>query len=286
MFADLDESLKTMLEREVPLPPADVDIVFERPDRDNVARFNKPTVDLFLFDVTENRDLRETGWRSVRNQNGIHTLRWPPLRLDLRYLVTVWAQAVDDEHRLLFHLYRTLRRLAEVPEEAREGAIENQTKALHLLVEDGELKALVDLWGVLDNRMQPGFVLKATVAVDLNGAREAPMVRTSTMRTGRPGHPFETRHRIGGAVFDGEGNPVAGARVLVGGRFAETGEDGNFNIAPVPPGDLDIEVDAAGFGGAERQVSAPANYDVTLEAEPEPGESRRGRGRRRGGGGG
>jgi hypothetical protein len=212
-------------------------------------------------------------------------MRWPALRLDLRYLVTVWAQAVDDEHRLLFHLYRTLRRLAEVPEEAREGAMENQTKALHVLVEDGELKGLVDLWGVLDNRMQPGFVLKATVAVDLNGAREAPMVRTSTIRAGRFGYPAETRHRIGGTVVDGEGRPVAGARVLVGGRFAETGEDGRFNIAPLPPGELEVEVEAPGFAGAGQPVSAPANYDVTLQAESESGGARRSGGRRRGGGG-
>jgi len=274
------------LEREVPLSPTEVDVVFERPDRDNVARFSKPTVDLFLFDVTENRDLRETGWRPVRTENGTHTLRWPPLRLDLRYLVTVWAQAVDDEHRLLYHLYRTLRRLAEVPEADREGVIENQTKPLHLAVEDGELKALVDLWGVLDNRMQPGFVLKTTVAVDLNGVREAPMVRTHTLRAGAFRQPFETRNRVGGHVFDSEGNPVAGARVMVGGRLAETGADGAFNIAPVPSGEAQVVVQAEGFSPAERRVTSPADYDVNLQpaaaGEPAPGPGRRG-GRRGGG---
>src|SRR5713101_532417 len=97
MFADLDESLRQLLIREVPLGVNDVDIVFERPDRDTVARFTKPTVDLFLFDLLENRDLRESGWNATLNGNGRATLRWPPVRVNLRYLVTVWAQAVDDE---------------------------------------------------------------------------------------------------------------------------------------------------------------------------------------------
>ena len=285
MFADLDESLKNLLAREVPLSLNDVDIVFERPDRDNVARFGKPTVDLFLFDVSENRDMRETGWRSLRTQNGSHSLRWPAVRVDLRYLVTVWAQAVDDEHRLMYHLYRALRRLAEVPEEAREGVIENQTRTLHVAVEDGELKALVDLWGVLDNRMQPGFVLKATVAIDLNGVRETPMVRTHTLRAGAFGQPFETRNRLGGRVSDAEGNPVAGARVAVGGHYAETAADGGFNVAPVPPGDLSVRVDAPGFESQEKRLATPGDYDLVLspaEAPPRPAES--GSRRRRGGG--
>src|SRR5262249_181037 len=115
VFADLDETLRQLLYREVPLGQTDVAVVFERPDRGRGARFRRPRVDLFLYDLSENRDLRETGWNATLNGNGGATLRWPPLRVDLRFLVTVWAQEVEDEHRLLYHLYRTLRRVTEVP---------------------------------------------------------------------------------------------------------------------------------------------------------------------------
>jgi hypothetical protein len=289
MFADLDESLKAMLVREVPLPPNEIDVVFERPDRDAVARFSKPTVDLFLFDFSENRDFREAGWRATRNGNGGATLRWPPLRVDLRYLVTVWAQAVDDQHRLLYHLYRALRRLAEIPEAAREGVIEAQTKPLRLEVEEGALKAILDLWGVLDNRMQPGFVLKTTVAVDLNGAREAPLVRTSTLRAGRFGHGSEERHRLGGRVTDTTGQPVAGATVRVGGRRVgvETAADGGFQVRALAPGQSQLIVEAQGYRRYSRDVTPPGDYQITLEPatadQPAPDTPPRSRARRGGG---
>jgi len=286
MFADLDESLRQLLIREVPLSPNDVDIVFQRPDRDNVARFTKPTVNLFLFDLSENRDLRETGWGVTRNGGGIATLRWPPLRVDLRYLVTVWAQEVDDEHRLLYHLYRTLRRLAELPEEGREGLIQGQVKPLHLLVEDTELKTILDVWGVLDNHMQPSFVLKTTVAVDLDAVRQAPVVRTATTRV-RPGDfPAETRHRISGRVLDADGKPVSGARVRSLRRLAETDAGGRF-VLHLPDGPSDLTVSIPGREDASQTVTPPGDFDIALGPEraqprPEAGASR-GRSRRGGG---
>ena len=115
MFADLDESIRQMLITEVPLNPNEVDISFERPDRTNIARFSRPTADLFLFDVTENVDIRENGWQVTRTGDGMATLRWPPVRVDVRYLVTCWATAVEDQHRLLYHLYRAMRRTALDP---------------------------------------------------------------------------------------------------------------------------------------------------------------------------
>jgi hypothetical protein len=285
MFADLDESMRQLLIREVPLNPTDVDIVFDRPDRDNVARFTKPTVNLFLFDVIEDAYLRESGWGLTRNGNGIATLRWPPLRVDVRYLVTVWAQAVDDEHRLLYHLYRTFRRMAEVPVEAREGLIQNQTKPLRLLVEDTELKTVLDLWGVLDNRMQPSFIVRSTVAIDLNAVRQEPVVRTMASRIGLPPYPPETTQRVFGKVRDSKGKAVAGARVRSGRRTATTDAEGLYSLQ-LAAETVDIKVTAAGFGDETRTVSAGSDFDFTLspaDAPPEPAPGARGRGRRGGG---
>ena len=287
MFADLDEALRQLLIREVPLGANDVDIVFQRPDRENVARFGKPTIDLFLFDASENHEFPEAGWQKAANGNGVVGLRWPPLRVDVRYFVTVWAQAVEDEHRLLFHVYRTLRRLTEVPEGAWEGALAGHPRTLHLQVEDGAVKELIDLWGVLDNRMQPGLVLKATVAIDLNAVREAPVVRTSTLRARRFGQGPEMRHRLSGRVVDGAGKPVSGARVRARGRGVgvETAEDGGFRIASVPGEATDLTVEAPGYRPRTEPVAVPGTYEITLEPEgggdaPPPA---RGRGRKGGG---
>jgi len=265
MFADLDESIRQMLITEVPLNPNEVDISFERPDRTNIARFSRPTADLFMFDVTENVDMRESGWRVTRTGDGIATLRWPPVRVDVRYLVTCWATAVEDQHRLLFHLYRTLRRLSSIPEEAREGLIENQSRPLHVAVEDDLVKDLVDLWAVLDNSMQPGFILKATIAIDLNGSRDVTQVKTSTMRLSEYNRPSETRQRVGGQVTDAEGQPIAGARVLVSGRLAETDLDGHWQVGLEDETAINIQVAAPGMTPATQHRDLPSNYDVQLQ---------------------
>jgi hypothetical protein len=281
MFADLDESIRQMLITEVPLNPNEIDISFERPDRTNIARFARPTADLFMFDVTENVDVRETGWRVSRTGDGIATLRWPPIRVDVRYLVTCWASAVEDQHRLLFHLYRALRRLAEIPEEAREGLIEGQTRPLAVTVEDDLVKDLVDLWAVLDNAMQPGFILKATVAIDINGSRDVTQVKTSTLRLREYGRPSDTRQRLGGQITDATGQPIAGARVLVGGRLAETDLQGHFNVSTEDATSVDIQVTAPGMAPATERRDLPSNYDVSLQpiaatgsgrASPGPGQ--------------
>jgi len=52
----------------------------------------KPAVSLYLFRVTVNEHLRNQRPPPDKGQ---------PLTLDLHYMLTVWADKVDDEHRLL-----------------------------------------------------------------------------------------------------------------------------------------------------------------------------------------
>src|SRR3990172_3263592 len=156
MLPELDEAIRELLIRQVPLDPAQVDVAFERPDCENVARFSKPTVNLFLFHVEENLELKRAGWDVHRNGDGTATKRWPPIRAAVHYLVSAWAQAVDDEHRLLFHLFRAIQRNPELPQELLEGPLANQPQPVALAVSPWEsAKDFTELWSVLDNRMQP-----------------------------------------------------------------------------------------------------------------------------------
>ena len=58
MINDLDETIKQLLIKNVPLDPAEVDISFEMPGREWSASIAKPTVNLYLYSIQENRDLR------------------------------------------------------------------------------------------------------------------------------------------------------------------------------------------------------------------------------------
>jgi hypothetical protein len=290
LFADLDETLKQLLIREVPLPPGDADIAFERPDREQTARFSRPTVDLFLFSIDENLDLIESGWNVTRHPDNSTTLRWPELRVDLRYLVTVWTQAIDDEHNLLFHLYRTFRRFAELPNDILQGAMARQSRPIPLSVERSEVSTLMEVWKALENTVRPALLLKATVAVDLNDVRTLPAVRSSGLRIGPMGGPLEARFDIAGRVRNEEGDPVAGVSVRAGSRTvpAVTDAQGRYRLASLPEAPVEIFASADGFQAQSRTVALPGDYDFTLslagsEADPTTEDrprSRRGRGGR------
>lgn len=288
MFADLDETLKQLLVREVPLPPSDADIAFERPDRERTARFSRPTVDLFLFSIDENLELMQSGWNVTRHPDNSTTLRWPELRVDLRYLVTVWTQEIDDEHNLLFHLYRTFRRFAVLPTDILQGAMTRQTRPIPIIIERGEISPLMDLWTAMDSTVRTSLVLKATVEVDLNDVRQLPAVRSSGLRIGPMGGPSEARFDIAGRVRNEQGDPVSGASVRAGSRKvpAFTDGEGCYRITSLPEAPVEIFASAQGFQAQSRTVALPGDYDFTLSLDGSESDSttedrprsRRGRG--------
>src|SRR5437660_721399 len=62
MINDLDETLKQLLIQKAQLDPAEVDISFDTPTRDWSTPVTRPTINLYLFDIRENRTLRELDW--------------------------------------------------------------------------------------------------------------------------------------------------------------------------------------------------------------------------------
>jgi hypothetical protein len=70
MISELDESIRKLLVRQGGLDPLDIDIRFEIPDREWSSTISKPTVNCYLYDIHENRQLREEGWIDVVERNG------------------------------------------------------------------------------------------------------------------------------------------------------------------------------------------------------------------------
>src|SRR5260221_14694403 len=102
MLADLDESLRSLLKRELERHGFDgVEIVFEAPDKEWAASLSAPCVNLFLYDIREAKDVRPIEWDERVAQNGRTYDVRPPLRIDASYAVTAWTRAGEDEHRLL-----------------------------------------------------------------------------------------------------------------------------------------------------------------------------------------
>src|SRR5262249_44074109 len=102
MLADLDESLKGLLQSELARHGFElVQIVFDAPTKEWASTLSAPTLNLFLYDIRETREHRPGDWEERKDDEGRRFELRPPLRVDVAYAVTAWTRSVEDEHRML-----------------------------------------------------------------------------------------------------------------------------------------------------------------------------------------
>jgi hypothetical protein len=178
---DVDATLKELLVQKLPLDPAAIDISFDMPSRDWAARIVKPTINLFLYDLRENHELRSNERTLVRNQAGtVGTEREAPVRLDLTYLITAWTSDVADEHQLLGRVLTTLLRFTLLPEEVLKGLLKTQPFPLRTwLAQPERTPNPWDFWGNMESRMKAGLNFVLTAAFEPQLSEDVRLVRTS-----------------------------------------------------------------------------------------------------------
>ena len=263
MIYEIDNALRELLVREMPMKKGEVDIAFEQPKRDWSARLNKPTLNFFLFDLRENVELRGSEqWEREDNPDGTVTLKRNPVRMDLQYLVTSWAREIQDEHRLLSAALTALLRLPVIPEDLLPDELKNQPAPIRLSVAQGNgLSNPSELWNTLDNDLHPGIRLTVTFSVDPYQPVTFTAVRTTEMRFFQNPDPDVVQ----AAVARSQEPPTASlsrTTFLVNGQvtskkysasvlklvLAETGgeveilEDGSFKIGHLHEGEYNLDV--------------------------------------------
>src|SRR5215813_12161231 len=94
---------------------------FLTPDKSFGPTLTKPTVNLFLYETKENRQLRDPE-PIVERVGASFVQRPPPLRVDCCYLVTAWsdpnqagAVGISEAHQLLAQALLWLSRFPTVP---------------------------------------------------------------------------------------------------------------------------------------------------------------------------
>ena len=159
MISDLDETIKQLLIKKGALDPAEVDINFETPAREWSASISKPTINIYLYDIRENHQLRGTEWMITKDENGNATRKKNPTRIDLSYLITVWTSDIVDEHQLLWHALLTLFRYPELPEDVLSGQLTEQKCAIKTVTAqpNGLFNNPADFWSALDNEIRPSL---------------------------------------------------------------------------------------------------------------------------------
>lgn len=162
MLDDLDRTLRAVIGTEVPDLPAD-HLHFEPPDADFTPAV--PAVNLFLYDVRENRELRTNDWVLDRPGNGQVVQRRSPRRVDCSYLITAWAGDPLSEHLLLGRLVAALLRAPVITGDAPQGELAGQQLPTNLL-QPNLLQGIGEFWQAMGNKPRAAVHLTVTVAVD------------------------------------------------------------------------------------------------------------------------
>jgi uncharacterized protein DUF4255 len=171
MIHDVDESLRALVKRDA-LNGSGVEVAFEAPTREWVAKRNAPIVDMYLYDIREDVTRRQTSWEDVRDETGRVTgRRLPPRRYRLSYLVTAWTARPEDEHRLLSALLACFVQHEFMPADVLAGSLEGEETPILITVAlpPTEDRSIADTWSAMGGELKPS--LDVVVIAPMNVAR-------------------------------------------------------------------------------------------------------------------
>jgi hypothetical protein len=273
MLADLDETLRQLLKRELADHGFDgVQIAFEAPTREWAATLTAPTVDLFLYDLREALKRRPVEWTTRRENGRAHDVR-PPLRLEVSYAVTAWTRTVEDEHRLLSQVLAVLFAYYKLPEPALHGTLANGSQRFPLETTIGHPRSegKADFWSAVGGQYKASLdyvVLASCEAGTL--VERGPDVESRSVRVGRMDDvrsAIEERHTLVGRVCDEAGDPVAGTWVVLpdAAAWAVTDDDGRFRFDGVVPGRHRCVARGPAGGGGESEADVPGTLELVLD---------------------
>jgi hypothetical protein len=272
---EVTESLEAFLKQPgLPPPLRDAAIRFDRPT--DPYSIDQTTVNLFLYEVKENLELRSNE-PVVRRVGDTSFIDPPPYRVNCMYLVTAWpVDGVDlpkQEHQLLSQVLQLIAASPTLPTAFLTPPLISQQPPLPMLVlqPDG-VRNPAEFWAAIGNRLKPSSLLSVTVALAPAPSAEFPSVITSQVRfkTIPSGAVLDTPlFRIGGQVTDAAAHavPNAAVRVVERGRNTVTDLDGKFTVSALPAGSFTLRV-TEGAVTKDKSITIPApalsDYNVQL----------------------
>jgi uncharacterized protein DUF4255 len=165
---EIDESLRRLVLREA-VNGSGVELSFEAPTREWAAKRNAPTINIYLYDIRENLEQREIEYEEIRDDNGrVTERRQPPRRFTLSYLVTVWTQRPEDEHRVLASLLACFLKSDRLPGDVLTESLASQPYAIRTTVAlpPPKDRSLADVWSALGGELKASLDLVLTVPFD------------------------------------------------------------------------------------------------------------------------
>lgn len=175
MLHEMDDALRALVERDV-TANGDIDIEFEAPTKEWATARNRPTIDIYLYDIRQDVQRNHHGEiRVTRDDGTVAESRPVPKWFRLSYLVTAWTQRPDDEHRLLSGLLTTFLRNDTLPRELLEGSSFEDGPAVSIAVAlpPPQDRSLSDVWSALGGELKPSLDVQVTAPLQPDRVEEA-----------------------------------------------------------------------------------------------------------------
>jgi Pvc16 N-terminal domain len=210
MIEDVDETLREVVTSEA-LNGSDAELAFDAPTKEWAARRNRPTVDLYLYDIREDLARRDVAYERVLGRDDrVVDRRPPPRRFELSYLVTAWTKRPEDEHRLLSLVLSCFLRYEVLPEKALKGTLADQPVPVlvRIALPPSDERSISDLWTALGGDLKPSLDLVVVAPFD-------------TSRAMKPGPPVLEEPRV--RVAAGAAEPTGDEETIQAGTDKQPG---------------------------------------------------------------
>jgi hypothetical protein len=186
MIDDLDKSIRALLEREMGI--SNLNVSFDTPNAQFRQTFSTPAINLFLYDLRENVDLRSNERLVERIDGGKVRSQSPWVRVDCSYLVTAWigdgsVSKAEEEHRLLGDTMGVLLRHTKLPGEILQGKLKSQNATVPTgTLQPGRLQSIGDFWQALGGNPKAAFDYTVTFGIQPFLATEDQLVEELTLK--------------------------------------------------------------------------------------------------------
>jgi hypothetical protein len=284
MIAEIDTALRELFVREMPIRKGEIEIAFELPKREWSAKLNKPTLNLYMFDIKENVELRGSKQTfREEHEDGTITLRRNPVRVDLHYLLTAWTKDIQDEHHLLSSALVTLLSQPVLPQDLMPESLKNHSFPVRIEIAQKDVMSnITDLWSTLDNEIRAGLRLTVTFSIDPYKAETRSMVRTTELhflqlsnpelaasQGSQPkdnAAPSKTYFMINGRVTSDKFSPSVLKLVLnETGQETLPNEAGEFKFAGLQAGEYHLDILTNDRILKHQKIQVPsANYEIRV----------------------
>lgn len=275
----LDKIIFKLLDTDWTPPPTKPDFSFNIPNEDwdkKVKNEQKLFINIYLYEVSENRNFHRASWDNVPLADGSVVLSQPPAYIDCHYLVSAWSgikegemvSPVQDEHQALSETLRILLRNPDVVPAALAipgGGQVFQNAHIYLTVASPEPpRVLNDFWNTMKLPWRPALMLVVTAPLDLLvDSPPSPVVTTLIERFTQIGSTtVEELITIGGLVLKAaDDKPVNEATVqrLDSEEISRTDSQGRYVLTGIPPGLHKFRASATGFTPVEKDINIPAD---------------------------